>query len=230
MTNKQKLILFLILIVSASGLVILKPVAENAWSQFRDGTDPKYLQYLQTKWTSRSTSFLMQRMQHPSIFYSAAATSILRGRTGEKDISKLIKIIEKRTDKRSRVLALSVLYVWDQKTATNISMKILEDGENNTLFEEALAALSHRQYMPAFPYLVAYAQRPDGYKNGSIKLLGDFKQPEAIPILAKMLNQIDGESPVAKGILKDSINDSIQKIRMHATEQFRNPDARPSES
>ncbi len=211
--NKKSFPLVLTITLIAAISFILKPGIEDLWTRFQDFTHPRYSQMLEKAWAEKSTDFLIDKLNHPSIKYSGVAMALLAQRHDEVKIGRILKIITQKGNPRGREFALSVLFSWDEKKASEVSMEIVRIGSNHPLYRDAMLHLAHIKYGPAFPYLVEMANLPDGPKNGSAHMLKDFGRLEAIPILENMLKNIKSEDPVVRDFLGDAILDAIQSIK-----------------
>ncbi|MDD4894936.1 MAG: HEAT repeat domain-containing protein [Candidatus Omnitrophica bacterium] len=188
-----------------------KPPLEDLWSRFMDFVNPRhYSDIVREKWSNKSSSFLINKLNHPSIVYSGAATTILRARNNNTmdETDKIMHIIKNGRNYRGRYLALSILFFWDKQKAIDLSMEIIRSGRKHPLYEDALLHLAHIKYEPAFPYVIDLAKSPDKYNNGSIMLLEEFGKPEAIPILEEML-----KDPNVLRIDKNAVRDAIKSIK-----------------
>ncbi len=172
-------------------------------------TNPRgeYSVHLIQKWSNKTTDYLIEKLNHPSVTYSGVAAKILAKRKDDSSNHKLISIINDPGNYRRRYLALSVLFSADEKSAIPLSMNILEEGRQNPLFNNALLHLAKRQHEAAYPYAVQLAMAPDRYNNGSAAYLADFGKKDSLAILNNMLQE------TTDGLYRAMITRAIQSIR-----------------
>ncbi len=207
----MKKILKILVFAAVTFLIILvgKPGIEDFWARFMGFVAPhgEYTEHMIKKWSNKSTDFLISRLNHPSIEYSGVATSILAGRKDLSREDKLLDIVHNSKEYRSRYLALSILFVWDEPKATNMSMEILKAGRSHPLYGDALLHLSKRKHEPAYRYAVDLARAPDKYNNGSVAYLADFGKMESLPILEEMFQG------TSDGLYRRMITSAVQSIK-----------------
>lgn len=196
---------------------VVKPALETAWSTWMGFVAMHtYEARLERNWKIKSTDFLIGKLRHPSIAYSGVAASILRDRKEPQKADKLERVIKYGLFPRSKTLALSVLFVWDENRATELAMKILQKGRKHSLFQSAMAQLAYRKYEPAYSYVLELAKAPDRYDNGSVAYLKDFGKLASLPILQEML-----EKPGISSLDKRIVTGAIEAIKKQNEEAVR---------
>lgn len=212
--NRTKKIIWLILIALIV-VFVLKPAAETFWAQWMGFVSPNYQNYMLKKWEKKSTNFLIAKLNHPSLFYSSIASSVLARRKDLTKENKLINIVKSNfiIFPHTKSGALGVLYAWDEQTAVNLSMEILRSSKNHPLYDDALLHLARRRYEPAYPYVLDLAKDPDPMSTAAVKYLEDYAKPEAIPILEKMLTKVRTQDELVAQIDRRRILEAIESIK-----------------
>lgn len=181
----KRLTLALILLIVFA--FIIKTPAETAWVSFMNFINSKYYDMKIVEWSNQSTDYLIGKLGHPAPSWDGVAGTLLAKRKDLKYEWKIERIIANSISSERRSAALGVLFAWDEKKATEISMSILKSGISNPLFHDALLHLGKRKYLPAYEYAVELAKAKDRYENGSVAYLEDFGQLQSLPILEDML-------------------------------------------
>jgi len=211
--NKARISLIIVFLVVTVCLGIYRVSIEAVWANFRDYTSSNYYDAKLKEWSNKPTDFLIDKLGHPSDIWDGVAGNILAKRKDLSKESKLIKIVLADPSQRKRASTLGVLFSWDIKTASDLSMGFIKEGGKHPLYYIAMLHLSHVKHPPAFPYLEQMAKQPDGYENGSVNMLKDFGRPEAIPILEKMLSDIKEKDPFVESLLKGTILEAIKSLK-----------------
>ena len=213
MKKKHIKIAVLLVLISLFSVFILKPVVETAWSTWMGFVSPSYQKHLREKWESKSTDFLLGKMRHPSVYYSGVATALLRQRKETSRVDEILWLVKHGFFRRTKELALGILYAWDEQQAIDLSMEILKSGKRHPLYEDALRNLSRRKYEPAYPYVLDLAKSDDPLATGAVKLLEDYGKPDAIPILEAMLTKVRMQDKLVAEIDRRRIYEAIESIK-----------------
>jgi len=212
--NKKHILKNLILAVILITIFILaKPRAEAFWVSFMNFTNPGYYDTKLKEWSDKSTDFLIGKLGHPAPSWDGVAGNILARRKDLSREQKLVRVLNSDWSIERRRSSLSILFIWNEPKAIDLSMKIIESNRENPLYIDALRHLSHRKYEPAYPYVVALAKESDPFANGSIGMLKNFGKTESIPLLQAMVDRVRPQDKMVERMDKSSILNAIHSIK-----------------
>jgi hypothetical protein len=212
-SNKKSIfIVILIAVICVSSYFILSRVV---WGLMAFGSSPQIVEDMKSSLSKLPSDALISKLasyNRPySFFYRSPypylSLKILVERREKKAVPLLIGFLKMQNIDR-RQTAIWALGVINDKRAIKPLMEIIEKGENNSDYSDALLALATMKYEGAFPYILERAKKPDAYRNGSIAMLEAYGKSECIPILVDIKSRIKDNDPMprlGRGLADDAI-------------------------
>lgn len=203
--NKKKFLIGILVCLLATILYIGLPLS---WSVLMYGFDPMGSVRVMDELRSLPSETLIKKL-HP--IHPLASTPMLTmqvlGERGEKEaVPELIKSL-KSWNPDNRYQAIRALGNIGDRRAVEPLLEIVNKGDSksNPNYLAALLSLCQIGYEPIRPIVLERLSRPDGVRNGSLKMMEYIGRKEDILTLEQMLQNFKDN--------KSRIEDTIKSIK-----------------
>ena len=216
MNKKRKIIIGLIIIpllilISYAGSWLFWSL--NSWQ----GLD--YYARIKDNLRELDSEALIRKVNSFDFFspYPGYAIEILAERKEKKAVPKFMIILSSKRNHLKREVVWALGQIRDLRAIAPL-MDIIQKGEGNAFYFDALEALSNMHYEPVFPILLELAKRKDRV-FGIVGMLRDFGNPEVLPILRRFRAEVPKDNSIISRLDLKTINEAIAHLESIQKEQ-----------
>lgn len=177
--------------------------------------DPMASLKIEKEFRKLPSDVLVKRLHafHPFSATPLYAIEVLAERREAQAVPDLIKITDSWNPDR-RYQAIRALGLIGDKRAVEPLLKIVNEREpnENKFYRSALLSLCQIGYGPIRPVVLERLKRPDGARNGSVKMMEYIGKKDDIPLLEEMLSKISGDNVNAR-LDRSGIRKAIDAIK-----------------